>query len=100
MGNILLQDFDPEEFRDSITSAVVAAIRPLLAEAQEPRLVDGDRMAELAGVSRPTVDRAVKDGLIPSVKIGRRRLYEPRAVIDSLASASNTLNEEEVDDAT
>ena len=88
MPDLIFRDTDPNELREAITAEVVAAIRPLLAEVNEPRLVDGDRMAELAGVSRPTIDRAVRDNAIPSVRIGRRRLFEPRAVIDAFAQAT------------
>ena len=85
MPDLILRDTDPGELREAITADVVAALRPLLVESREPRLVDGDRMAELAGVSRPTIDRAVRDDIIPSVKFGRRRLFDPQAVINALA---------------
>ena len=88
MADLILKDTDPNELRAAIAADVLAAIRPLLANSSAPRLVDGDRMAELAGVSRPTIDRAVRDGLIPSVRIGRRRLFEPRAVIDAWVAAT------------
>ena len=88
MPDLILRDTDPDQLRADITRMVVAAILPLLADSQEPRLVDGDRMAELASVSRPTIDRAVRDDIIPSVMIGRCRRYEPRRVIDALANAN------------
>ena len=86
MNNLYLQGIDPNDLKAEITAEVVKALRPLLADSQEPRLVDGDRMAELASVSRPTIDRAVLDDIIASVMIGRCRRYEPRAVIDALAA--------------
>ena len=85
MADLFLLGIDPEELKASITAEIIEALKPLLADSNEPRLVDGDRMAELAGVSRPTIDRAVRDGKIPSVMIGRCRRYEPRKVIDALA---------------
>ena len=88
MPDLYLQGMDPDQLRADITAEIVAALKPLLADSQEPRLVDGDRMAELAGVSRPTIDRAVRDDIIPSVMIGRCRRYEPRAVIDALANGN------------
>ena len=93
MPNLYLQGIAPAELRAEITAEVIAALRLMLAEANEPRLVDGDRMAELIDVSRPTIDRAVRDGTIPSVKIGRRRLFEPRAVIDALANRKGANSE-------
>ena len=88
MADLILKDTDPNELRAAIAADVLAAIRPLLANSSAPRLVDGDRMAKLAGVSRPTIDRAVRDGMIPSVRIGRRRLFEPSAVIDAWVAAT------------
>lgn len=90
MADLLLRDTDPDELRAAIVADLLAELRPLLAESSDPRLVGGDRMAELAGVSRPTIDRAVRDGLVPSVMIGRRRLFDPQRVIDSLASDSES----------
>ena len=81
MPDLLLRDTNPDDLRAAIVADVIKALSPMLAESNQPQLVDGDRMAELAGVSRPTIDRAVRDDTIPSVKIGRRRLFEPRAVI-------------------
>ena len=89
MPDLYLQGMDPGQLRADITAEIVAALKPLLANSQEPRLVDGDRMAELAGVSRPTIDRAVRDDTIPSVMIGRCRRYEPRRVIDALTKGTN-----------
>lgn len=88
MADLILKDTDPNELRAAIAADVLAAIRPLLANSSAPRLVDGDRMAELAGVSRPTIDRLVRDQRVPSVKIGSRRLFAPQAVIDALAAAT------------
>ena len=85
MADLFLQGIDPDELKASITAEIIEALKPLLADSNEPRLVDGDRMAELAGVSRPTIDRAVRDDIIPSVLIGRCRRFEPRKVIDALA---------------
>lgn len=85
MADLFLQGIDPDELKASITAEIIEALKPLLADSNEPRLVDGGRMAELAGVSRPTIDRAVRDDIIPSVLIGRCRRFEPRKVIDALA---------------
>ncbi len=75
------------KLRDEITADVVAAIRPLLAEANEPRLVDRHRMAELLSVSVPRLDVLVRDGAIPSRLIGTRRLFAPAEVIAAIPSA-------------
>ena len=94
MPDLLLRDTDRSELVAEIAAEVVAALRPVLAESAEPQLVDGDCMADRAGISRPTLDRLRAKGLIPSVLIGRRRLYLPAAVIEALLS-----NEDRASDA-
>ncbi|MCR9293900.1 MAG: DNA-binding protein [bacterium] len=73
--------------RDTIVTAVVDALRPMI-EARTELLVDGDRLAEMIGMSRPTVDRLRAAGIIPSVLSGRCRRYDPAAVIDALRKHS------------
>lgn len=87
MADLLLRDTDRAELVAEITAEVVAAIRPVLAEAAEPRLVDRQRMAELAGISVPMMDRITGEERVPSVLIGRRRMYRPAAVIEALTTA-------------
>jgi excisionase family DNA binding protein len=87
MPDLLLRDIDRHDLIREITAEVVAAMRPVLADSFPPLLVDGDRMASLLSVSRPTIDRMRADGVIPSVLIGRRRLYQPDAVVAALSNA-------------
>ena len=88
MADLILKDTDPKELTTEITDRVIAALTKVLAETAEPRMVDGNRMAELAALSRPTIDRAVREGIIPSIKVGRRRLFEPEKVIAAFAAQS------------
>lgn len=67
-----------------IVRDVIAAIGPMLVDNREPRLVDRQRMAGLLGVSVPHLDTLVRDGLIPSKMVGKRRLFLACEVIDSL----------------
>lgn len=74
----------PYKLIEAITAAVVAELRPMIEASTEPMLVDGDRMAELVGISRPNLDRLRAAGIVPSVSVGRRRLYRPDAVVAAL----------------
>lgn len=49
-----------------------------------PRLVDGLEMAEMAGVSLASIERAKAAGRIPYVKLGVRIKYSPDAVLAAL----------------
>ena len=54
MKEIILRGYDANELVSLITTDVVEALEPMLPAINEPRLVDGDRMAELLSISRPT----------------------------------------------
>ncbi|WP_372721561.1 helix-turn-helix domain-containing protein [Novipirellula sp.] len=56
--------------------------------ASQPLLVDAVELAPLINVSVETVKRYTKSGLIPCVRIGRRVLYQPEAVIWALIEAT------------
>lgn len=81
MADLLLRDTEPDALASVVAEIVMDRLRPLLSEAREPRLVDRYRMAELLSVSVPKLDRLVSEGVIPSKLIGKRRLFEPAAVI-------------------
>lgn len=97
MPDLILRDTDPKELRADIISDVVEVVRELLHEASQPQLVGGDRLAELLETSRPTIDRLVKSGAIPSVSIGRLRRFEVRAVIDALRESAKKADAANVD---
>lgn len=48
---------------------------------KSPSLVDRVELARQLGVSVPTIERASAKGEIPFVRLGRRVLYDPAAVI-------------------
>ena len=87
MADLILRDTDREELIKDTAAAVAELLGPVIKSSASPMLVNGDRMAELAGISRPTIDRAVRDGVIPSVMIGRARRFSPTAVVEALSAA-------------
>ncbi|KLU05707.1 hypothetical protein RISK_002339 [Rhodopirellula islandica] len=74
----------PDELADRVTNSVVEQLRHLIQESSNPILVDSDEMARLASISRPTLDRLRSAQVVPSVLVGRRRLYRPDAVVAAL----------------
>ncbi|SMP41618.1 DNA binding domain-containing protein, excisionase family [Neorhodopirellula lusitana] len=89
--SLIFEGIEPDQLSECIARAVVDALKPILAESSRPLLVDSDEMARLAGISRPHLDRMRADGRIPSVLIGRRRLYRPDAVIAALEAGQATV---------
>lgn len=86
MNSLILQGITLDDLVDAISSEVMSRLEPALAKSAAPMLVDGDEMARLASVSRPTIDRLRAADEIPSIPAGRRRLYDPAAVIAALCA--------------
>lgn len=84
--SLMIEGVDLDALTDAVAAAVVAKMKPLIEQSTAPLLVDGDEMARLAGVSRPTIDRLRAAKLIPSVLLGTRRMYQPSAVIEALVA--------------
>ncbi|WP_235952203.1 helix-turn-helix domain-containing protein [Crateriforma spongiae] len=83
-GRVFLESVDRDELVAELTAAVVEQLRPLIESADTPRLVPAESMAALIGVSPATLARLVRDGKVPSKQVGRRRLFDPDAVIAAL----------------
>lgn len=49
-----------------------------------PRLVRPAEMARILAVSTPTLRRLSADGVIPSVRVGSHRRYDPVAVMTAI----------------
>lgn len=75
-----------DEDRAKLICDIVEAIEPLLH--QRPELIPGDVMSTILSVSLPTLDRLRRAGVVPSVTIGKRRLYRPEAVIAAIEAAN------------
>lgn len=77
-----------------MTPFEIERLAELLAEklatrlAHQPKLVDRYRIAELLGLSVPTIDRRVRSGRIPVIRDGRRVLFNPETVIRALENDS------------
>lgn len=68
---------------DRLADAVAARVADRLSG--RPRLVDRVDLAYVLGVSVPTVERHVRNGAIPCVRLGRRVLFDPGAVVVALS---------------
>ena len=61
--------------------------------ANQPRLVDRVTLARRFGISVPTIERYTRAGTIPCVRLGRRVLYAPDAVLQALTVAATDSGE-------
>jgi excisionase family DNA binding protein len=70
--------FTPHEL-DRLADAVADRLAAKLLD--QPKLVDRVELARVLGVSVPTIERLSAAGSIPVVRMGRRVLFDPAAVI-------------------
>lgn len=87
---------DPSELdalADDLASRLVPRIVAQLREhlrtnesCEDGRLVGCDELSEKIGLSANTIRARVADGIIPSIRVGRRRLFDVSAVMDALGN--------------
>ena len=53
------------------------------------RFISYTETAQFLGISRPTIDRLIARGEIPSYKIGKRRLFDPEELVEWVKSHRN-----------
>lgn len=75
----LLSPREIESLADAIATIVVDRL------ANGARLVGRTELAEILGVSVPTIDRHICENKVPTIRIGRRVLYDPARVIEALS---------------
>jgi hypothetical protein len=85
--SMLLRSVDVDKLAERVAEIVCKRIVPELGQPKR-RMVDRHKMAELAGISVPVLDRLVSQKLIPSNLVGTRRLFDPDAVIDAIANGA------------
>lgn len=54
--------------------------------ADSPLLIDKHELAKRTTLSVATIERRVKDRTLPAVKVGRRVMFAPDAVLTALAT--------------
>ena len=57
--------------------------------AMRRRLTTRHELAQVLGVSVPTIDRMLRDNEIPSISIRGKRMFDPAAVITHLKKSGN-----------
>lgn len=83
---LMLKAADIDALADTLAEVIAKRVEAVLVSRQR-RLVDRPTMAELANIGTATLDRLVAAKQIPSVLVGKRRLFDPDRVIDALAES-------------
>lgn len=74
-----------------LTPADLERLAEMLADAvadrlaRRPLLVGREDLAPMISLSVPTIERRTQTGEIPSIKSGRRVLYNPQAVVAAMS---------------
>ncbi len=56
--------------------------------ANRRKLLNRNELSEVIGVSVPKLDTMLRDGELPVIRVGRKVLFDPHAVIAHLANQS------------
>ncbi len=83
---LMLEAADVDALANALAEVIAKRVEAVLVSRQR-RLVDRPTMAELANIGTATLDRLVAARQIPSVLVGKRRLFDPDRVIDALAES-------------
>jgi hypothetical protein len=85
MADLILKDTDPDALRAAIVADVLAAIGTAMQRGDElpKRIANRPEMARFLSYSLATLDRRTREGVIPSILDGDRRMY----VIDDVLNA-------------
>jgi hypothetical protein len=84
--SLILKHADVDALARAVADIVANRVESTLGN-RERRLVDRPTMARLANIGTAMLDRLVSNKRIPSVLVGRRRLFDPDRVIDALATS-------------
>lgn len=74
-----------EEFAKAVAKRVIEALR----ESPHSELLDKEDLARRLGIGTSTIDRQVRKGVIPTVRIGKRVKFDIDAVRTALANQNN-----------
>lgn len=89
MADLLLRGISPDELKREIVAAVLKALDDREAAEAEPLLVDRVKAAQLLGIGVSTLDQLVADEALPSVAIGRRRLFDVSDCVEALKNRTH-----------
>lgn len=90
--SLVFEHVELDALAKEVADIIAKRIEPMLS-ARQRRLVDRPTMADLANIGTATLDRLVASKQVPSVLVGKRRLFDPDKVIDSLADSGATTQE-------
>lgn len=89
----MLSPMELETLADAVASRVADRL------ANQRRLLSRQELAPIINVSLPKLDTMLRDGELPVIRVGRKVLFDPHAVIQHLSlGPQNTASESEAND--
>ena len=81
---LIVSDSELTKLRQTIVEEVSQRIERLMSKPQVEQAASREEMAQLLGVGVATIDRLVRDDIIPSMMPCNRRLFLPSRVFAAL----------------
>lgn len=86
---MIVSESELKILKQNIVDEVAARVEQLLARPHVEAAASREEMAQLLGVGVATIDRLVRDGIIPSMMPCNRRLFLPSRVFAALENTNN-----------
>ena len=84
MTQILFQGINADDLVQQIAERVTADDAKAMQRNSPPLLTDREETARLLNVSVSPLDKLVRDGVVPSTSVGKKRLFDPQEAADAL----------------
>lgn len=87
VDSLPLSPVDMEVLADLVADRVADRL------ANRRRLLTRNELSEVIGVSVPKLDTMLRDGELPVIRVGRKVLFDPHAVIEHLAKQTQSVSD-------
>ena len=84
MTQILFQGINADDLVKQIAERVTADVAKAVQRNAPPLLTDREETARLLNVSVSTLDKLVRDNIMPSTQVRKKRLFDPQEAADAL----------------
>lgn len=88
MSEILFTGISPDQFADQVASRVSQILEREQRQFDSPLLTDRETTASLLNLSTSTLDKLVSRGVVPSITVGTKRLFDAAEVAAALKADS------------
>lgn len=88
MPEILFTGITPDQLADEVARRVSQVLERAQRHVDSPLLTDRETTASLVNLSTSTLDKLVSRGVVPSITVGTKRLFDAAEVAHALKANS------------